>query len=50
MKYKNTLLVILTVLFVSCGGGGGGGGGAINQIFSIITNDNAVINMMAVGF
>ncbi len=48
MKYKNTLLVALVVLFVSCGGGGGGG--AINQLVSTVTNDNTVVNIMSVAF
>ena len=47
MKYRNSLLVALVIIFASCGGGGGG---TINQIASSVTNGNAVFNMVPVGY
>jgi len=61
MRYKKTILLLMVILFVSCGGGAGsntntgtnistGGGNVLTKVVSTIVSDSAAVTMIPVGY
>jgi hypothetical protein len=65
MRYKKTILLLMVILFVSCGGGSGsgtnmgtntntnigtGGGNVLTKVISTIVSDSAAVTMIPVGY
>jgi hypothetical protein len=57
MRYKKTILLLMVILFVSCGGGSGtntnigtGGGNVLTKVVSTIVSDSAAVTMIPVGY